>query len=435
MGPTHGEVEPSPGKEYFLFPSYSYPTHPGVKVPLPTRLVSMFRDAPQVDLIHSQTMSHMIHYAIWMRKMNQVPFLNTHVIHLPTHCHFILSEGLYQTEWFMNWWRKQAVAMESNFAKMYNQGDCLIVQSRHFVPYWRERGVTVPIEVVGRPINPAIFSKQAEADPYRADFKQGGRLLVVCRHDREKNLRRLLRIFNTQIVPTDPHASLTLVGDGHDHENLVSYANTLTHRDRIEFVGEAQHGSLVSWYSHADVFAYTSLSETFGNVVNEALWCGLPVVCLDDRMGVSGQIIDGLNGVVVDPESPCGDEEFAAGCLALLRNRSMRRQFGAEAATLARRTAHPDVVLGRFESIYADAKRHCALKGPVPLSQRSKLTQVREYARSVAQWSFWTAALFALSEGATRFGVGRDELVPAPTPERIQPATPQAPARRSTSAP
>ena len=38
-------------------------------------------------------------------------------------------------------------------------GDAFIVQSRHMVKYWRERGVTVPIEVVGRPINPDIFSR------------------------------------------------------------------------------------------------------------------------------------------------------------------------------------------------------------------------------------------------------------------------------------
>ena len=40
------------------------------------------------------------------------------------------------------------------------------------------------------------------------------------------------------------------------------------------------------WYRHADVFVYTSLSETYGQVVSEALWCGLPVVAFVDDKGV-----------------------------------------------------------------------------------------------------------------------------------------------------
>ena len=407
IGPDTSESAPTESGEYYLFKAWPYPTHPDVKLAIPGRPIQMFRKPPRVDVVHSQASSHMLHYGVWMRKMWKIPLLNTHVIHMPTHCHFLLSDGLYKQEWVLDWWQKRAASMERSFARIYNQSDSLIVQSRYLVPYWRERGVTIPIDVVGRPINPGIFSARATHDPYPKHFEVGKRLLVVCRHDREKNLYYLLRLFATQIAPVDSEVTLTLVGDGHDHSNLVDYARSLPHFDRVHFAGEQEHKELINWYTHADVFTYTSLSETFGNVVNEALWSGLPVVALNAKMGVAGQVVDGLNGFLIDTDTALTDTQFSAACVTLLRQRELRRRFGEEAATMTRRTSHPDIVLSRFEQIYERAKRHCAEKIPVALSERSRFTQIREYAKAMAQWGFWTSVLYGVARAATTMGASR----------------------------
>jgi len=405
MGPDTGKVTRVEGASDFLFPSFGYPTHPNVKVAMPAAPWKVFSRRPDVDVIHGQAACHMLHYGVWARQMWGIPFLNTHIIHLPTHSHFLLSDRLFDNDAVRNWWVERAHDMERNFAtNVYNHGDAFIVQSRHMVKYWRERGVTVPIEVVGRPINPDLFSRPSSSDPFPTSFQAGRRLLVVCRHDREKSLDRLIDIFAREIAPRSKETTLTLVGDGHDHVNLVQRALATPYADRIHFAGEAKHGALVDWYAHADLFVYTSVSETFGNVVNEALWCGVPVVAFEDGMGVSGQVVDRVNGALVDPSREDADTRFGQTTLALLRNREVRQQMGGEAANLARRTAHPDVVLSRFEAIYKEALRHRQATLPVPLVHQGKLAQLAAFTRHYAAWTWWNGALLAV--GTTAAGLG-----------------------------
>lgn len=408
MGPDTGTLAPVEGTQEFLFPAFGYATHPNVKVSMPGSPRELFTRRPDVDVIHGQANCHMLHYGVWARQMWGIPFLNTHIIHLPTHSHFVLSDRLFASDNVRAWFRERAEDMERNFAEhVYNQSDAFIVQSRHMVKYWRERGVTVPIEVVGRPVNPGVFSRPSLTDPFPAHFKAGRRLLVVCRHDREKSLDQLIKIFVEVIAPQSRDVTLTLVGDGHDHVNLVQQALASPYAERIHFPGEVAHQALVDWYAHADLFVYTSVSETFGNVVNEALWCGVPVVAFDDRMGVAGQVVDRVNGALIDPSREDAETRFGMTALSLLRNQALRQQLGGEAANLSRRTAHPDVVLSRFEQIYRDAARHRRETLPVTLDQRSRLAQWAAFTRHYAAWAWWNGALITLGHTAKGLGASR----------------------------
>ena len=148
MGPDTGNQDAANGTETHLYRGFSYPTHPKTKVAMPGPLREMARP-PRVDVIHGQTAQHMIWYAGWMRRMWQTPVLNTHTIHIPSHSHFLVSDRLWENPLSKAILLQQAEEVEASFVRMYDQGDALIVQSRHFVDYWRERGVTCPIEVVG----------------------------------------------------------------------------------------------------------------------------------------------------------------------------------------------------------------------------------------------------------------------------------------------
>jgi glycosyltransferase involved in cell wall biosynthesis len=408
IGPDTSEVVALGDEETHLFPGLSYPTYPRVKISLPGSPRRMIRQAPQVDVIHGQTNTHMVYYGAWMRQMFAIPVLHTHTVHIPTHSHFILSDRLYANDYVRQWCIDTSLGLEHQFADAYNQGDGLIVQSRHFVQYWRDRGVTVPIHVVGRPIDPRKFDAQPNYDPFPEHFKVGKRIIVVSRHDREKNLGRLLEIFAHGIAPNDPEATLTLVGDGHGHFNLCREADRLPHSDRIFMPGEVAHDQLVNWYAHADLFGYTSLSETFGNVVGEALWSGLPVVALNDHMGVAGQVVDRVNGALIDPDPvPTANQRFAMTCLALLANRDRRREMGEAAANLARRTAHPDAVLSRFESIYAESAARCKAEVVRPLVTRSRAAQYAAWTRAARKWAFWNGLLVFTSSVLNGLGGSR----------------------------
>lgn len=404
-----------------LFKGVPYPTHPKTKIVMPWPLDNLV-NPPKIDIIHGQINSHMMLYGAWMRKMWRVPMLNTHIIHLPTHSHFLVGDKLYKQERVRDMLAGSADSAERAMGRIVNQGDGLIVQSRFMVKYWEERGVEVPIHVVGRPINPKVFDAPVGEDPFPANFKRGSRLIVVSRHDREKRLDELIDIFVNEIAPADADATLTLVGDGAEHHNLVAQANASRFGARIHFPGEIQHGELIHWYGHADIFVYTSISETFGNVVNEGLWCGVPCVAYDDQMGVSHQVTDGENGLLIQPDRAESHREFAAAVLTLIRDSELRLKLSRQGVERARNTSHPDVVINRFENIYEASIRRCHDLIPVPLSERSRALQLAELSRATGEWGAMHGLLLGVAGLATKTGLGRQipaDPNAAPQPEKI----------------
>ena len=197
--------------------------------------------------------------------------------------------------------------------------------------------------MIPRNVEPRIFDAPAGADPFPRNMRRGARMLVVCRHTREKEVERLLRIFARWVAPSVPDATLTLVGDGPDHDVFRRYAEALGVADRCWFPGEFSVTQMPTFYRHADLFVYASLSETYGQVVSEALWCGLPAVAFADGMGVSQQVEHDVTGMLVEPtgDVDAADWRFGRACVSLLRNPRKRHALGATAERHARERCSP----------------------------------------------------------------------------------------------
>src|SRR5258708_36882172 len=95
---------------------------------------------------------------------------------------------------------------------------------------------------------------------------------------------------------------------------------------------------MADYYAYADIFVHGSLSETYGNVLGEALWCGTPTVAFADGMGVSSQIQDGINGLLFGPGK--GDQTereadvaFGQAVVDLVRVRHAAAGLGFAVAT------------------------------------------------------------------------------------------------------
>jgi glycosyltransferase involved in cell wall biosynthesis len=87
------------------------------------------------------------------------------------------------------------------------------------------------------------------------------------------------------------------------------------------FCGSQRGEDLASHYASGDVFLFPSLTETFGNVVLEALASGLGVVAYD-QAAAAQHIRHGYNGVLAMP----GDEEaFSDAACWLLEERETLR--------------------------------------------------------------------------------------------------------------
>ncbi len=111
-----------------------------------------------------------------------------------------------------------------------------------------------------------------------------------------------------------PDVRILLVGDGPSRPALEQRIGSFAH-----FAGYLQGEKLSDHYAASDIFAFSSLTETFGNVVLEAMASGLPVVaapgrwCRRDRsdreerdprraVGAPRKLRLGLLGLIDDPE-------------------------------------------------------------------------------------------------------------------------------------
>lgn len=119
-------------------------------------------------------------------------------------------------------------------------------------------------------------------------------LLYAGRISREKNLRLLTRAYR-EMDHTRCH--LVIVGDG---PALCEMKQDLFGLP-VTFTGYLQGAELASAYASADLFAFPSKTETFGQVVLEAMASGLPVVGLRAE-GVCDIVEDGKTGYLLDTE-------------------------------------------------------------------------------------------------------------------------------------
>ncbi|MES1182502.1 MAG: glycosyltransferase [Myxococcales bacterium] len=384
IGADDPESRPADLPEHAVsFFSLPLRNHPGVHLALPSRTRLLQLEQENLDVVLAQTGSAMLEAGVWLRARRGVPLVCVNTIHLPSVYKVVLPEALYETradeafrEHVIPWVEQQTV-------HAYNQGDGLVVLSAGLQRYWEERGVRVPIHVIPRAIDASVFDAADAPDPFPEAATRGSRLLVVCRQVREKGIAELLEIFAKFVAPVVPEASLTLVGDGPDRDTFMQLALRLGIERRVFFAGEQPLGAVPAFLRHADVFVYTSLSETYGQVVSEAQWCGLPVVALADGMGVSQQIEHEHSGLLIDPH---GDPEqmkwrFAKAVLRLLHEPRERERLRRTAWEQVRKRARPELSVARYYEAFATARRHLdsssKISGPLALREM----------RSLARWT------------------------------------------------
>jgi glycosyltransferase involved in cell wall biosynthesis len=164
-------------------------------------------------------------------------------------------------------------------------------------------------------------------------------VLYVGRIAPEKNLELAVESF-LAIRQQQPKARYVWVGDGPARAALQA-----AHPDFI-FAGMQRGDALARHYASADLFPFPSLSETFGNVILEALAAGLPVVAFDQG-AAREHLVDGINGYRVAPgDAPA----FVAAAAKLAGNPGLIRHMGRAAHEGVSRLS-PDAVIREFETL------------------------------------------------------------------------------------
>lgn len=107
----------------------------------------------------------------------------------------------------------------------------------------------------------------------------------------------------------DTGARLMVLGEGPERPHLESLVREMGLSERVSFVGFV--ADPLAYMGHADVFVMSSAWEGFGNVLVEALYCGLPIVSTDCPSGPAEILCNEGYGRLV----PVGDAEALAAAI------------------------------------------------------------------------------------------------------------------------
>jgi len=403
IGPHDPDASPgdiAPGS--IAIPSIPLKTYPGVHMPVPSESWVWDAERFDFDLLYAPVTTFFLEFGLWLRKMKGIPLLCVNTTHLQAAYEVLLPEKLSNIEAVHSLLRLTLGGpQERACAALYNQTDGLMVLSEGLRDYWRERGVTVPIHVIPRTVQPEVFDKPIGEDPYLAmpTAAHGPRLLCAGRHTREKGQDRLVRIFARYIAKAEPTATLTLLGEGPDTRYLKRLAEQEGVADRVYFPGEVSFTRMADYYAHADLFTHVSLSETFGNVLGEALWCGTPTVAFADGMGASSQIKDGVNGVLMSPGAARSghvdaDRAYADKVIELLHKPEERARLGKAASRIARERSSPIAVQRKLAAAFQHVQDHAAACGLRPMRQGPKVLQWLTTLKHFQSWTMVHSALY-----------------------------------------
>jgi len=152
------------------------------------------------------------------------------------------------------------------------------------------------LKVLARGIDTELFNPLKRCQELRNQWgvKDDQKVvLYVGRLASEKNLQVTVDAFRA-MSQVNPNLKMVWVGDG-PHKGSLK----LSCPDSI-FTGVQTGEALAAHYASGDLFLFSSLSETFGNVTLEAMASGLAVLAYD--YAAARQYIDhGVNGLLANP--------------------------------------------------------------------------------------------------------------------------------------
>ncbi|OAM52531.1 glycosyl transferase family 1 [Methylovorus sp. MM2] len=271
------------------------------------------------DLIHIHT-PFVAHYlGLKLGHLLDIPCVETY--------HTFFEDYLHH---YLPWIPK---SMAKGLARMISRRQCNSVQavvapSRPMLDVLRQYGITTNAEVIPTGLQPQSF---APADGAAFRKKYGIPLarpvaLFVGRVAFEKNINFLIRMA-AELRKKQPDVLLVIAGEGPAEKSLHQLTEELGLQDNIKFIGYLDRNTeLNACYHAADVFVFSSKTETQGLVLLEAMAQGVPVVALAE-LGTKSILVEG-EGALIAPEN---ESVFADKVFSLFDDADKRRALGESA--------------------------------------------------------------------------------------------------------
>lgn len=353
--PHYDEVE----ENVYRFFSVPSPTNPDytLAIPVSPGMNQLVKNL-QLDMIHVHSPFTMgivgLRYA---RKFN-LPLIFTYHTRYDQYVHYFpVAHDLA---------KEVTIKYSSHFCNNCNH---LIAPSEEMAAIIRGFEVRTPITVIPSGVAIEKFTG-GEPDWLQRTYSIPDKnriLLFVGRLTQEKNLPFLIQTFKLVKVE-QPQTTLVIIAQGPLEEELKTLVQSLDlslEKDVI-FTGALPFESLIKAYYSADLFVFSSLTETQGLVLIEAMAAGLPVAAVR-ASGVQEMVDDGVDGLL----TPADTSALAAAIRRILLDDTLNKYLRANARCKAESLSSCNMAL-KLEKVYTEL-----------------LAEPRERPNSILDVNFW----------------------------------------------
>jgi len=205
--------------------------------------------------------------------------------------------------------------------RFYKIPRAILAPNREIVEMLKRR-TGKPVYLMRRGVDNDLFTpdrRQSNGPEFTPEFTFG----YVGRLTPEKNVRLLVDVERALLAQGRAGFKFLIVGDGYERPWLERNLRN------AEFTGILTGEHLARAYATMDLFLFPSHTDTFGNVVLEALSSGVPVVVTADG-GPKFLIEQGLTGAIASD-----DRHFVERVVSLMGGGALHQQMRKQARTFA----------------------------------------------------------------------------------------------------
>ncbi len=170
-------------------------------------------------------------------------------------------------------------------------------------------------------------------------------VLILARHDRQKNLLELLDIWNSLDSEYNDWC-LIVVGEGPNKEEFRQKVQELKLENRVILKNETR--DVIKYYKSSSIFVLTSIYEGLPMALIESQTMGLPIVSYDCPGAIDEIVTDGQNGYLIPMHNK---ELFKKQLQILMGDEAELKRMAANALKSAKRFNN-ETIMDQWEDLF-----------------------------------------------------------------------------------